>query len=70
MAKTYTLSTVLAELDRRVEKAGMLKTFAKEVGVSESYAHGVVHRERPVGPKILRALGFAAAETLYVKVKP
>lgn len=66
--KTYTLSTVMAELDRRVAKAGTVTKFAAEVGVSVPYAHRTYYRDQPIGPKILRALGFQAAETLYVKV--
>lgn len=64
MTKTYTLSTVLAELDRQVTKAGDVSKWSRQEGVSPSYAHEVIKRTRPVGPKILRALGYAQAETL------
>lgn len=67
--QTYTLATVLAEYAKQIDKAGSLTMWAKREDVALGYATDVRNGNRPIGPKILRALGFAPAETLYVKVR-
>ena len=47
---------VLAHIQKRIDKAGSLRAWAKLVGVSAAYASDVMSGRRDPGPKILAAL--------------
>lgn len=46
-------------LQQRVERPNMTRrALARELGVSETFLYDVLKGPRPVGPRILRKLGF------------
>jgi hypothetical protein len=49
---------VIAELKRRVVKAGSMRAYAHEVGVTASYICDLVHARRAPGPSILGPMGL------------
>jgi hypothetical protein len=58
MAKTeMTIEQVLALLDRRIEQAGGVRSFARLVGVSPQYISSIRGQITPPSDRVLSALG-------------
>lgn len=55
-------------LAERIEKAGSIRKFAKEIGMSATFISFVVRRDAKLTPKLMAALGFEK-QTKIVKSK-
>lgn len=49
---------VLKELSKRIENAGSVRKFAKEIGMSSAYVSLVMNKKAEPAGRILEALGF------------
>ncbi len=58
-----------AELIKHIESlvymAGGQKAAARSMGISPQYLNDVLQGRRSPGPKLLQAIGYTKAETLY-----
>jgi len=54
----FTDDDIVAEIERAIERAGSLRRFAKEAGVSPTFVSLVRRSKSPPGETLARHLGF------------
>ena len=65
MAKIeMSIEDVLRLLDQRIEEAGGVRAFAREIGVSPSYVSAVTWQKTPPSDRLLGAIGV---RRIYVR---
>ena len=62
----YTEFEMVKRLTDVVRKAGSQKEAARRLGISPQYLHDILGRGRPIGPKVLKALGYRRV-VVYVR---
>ena len=66
-----TVDDVVRKVALACEQAGGQTAWANRIGVSQVYVNDVLHRRRPPGPAILRALGLDKVESYQpIKLSP
>jgi hypothetical protein len=64
-----TEEAILDDLRKHVERAGSMRSLAKEWGISVSYVSDCLNGRRAPGPAVLGPMGYRrAVKVFYVKV--
>lgn len=64
---TLTEAEVRTLLRKYVERAGSLQAAAEEIGTTKSLLSETLNKKRPLGPRVLKALGIRKAQSYHVE---
>lgn len=59
----------LVDMIKKRQGEQVLKDYARSLGVSQGYLYDVYAGNRPVGPRLSKAVGFSRVKTTVIRFK-